>query len=388
MKSEKPQIEIADIFRDYGHLLRRMPMHHHKAVQAIKNCRTAVLGGHALACNSCEFTKNAYNSCRNRHCCKCGFTAQMKWIEKRTEELLDCQYFHVVFTLPSELREIILQNQEVCYNLLFKASSQTLKEVAATPKNLNAEVGCIGILHTWGQNLMDHPHIHFIVPGGGLAKDKSKWVSCKEDFLLPVKILSKVFKGKILDSFEKAFDNGKLNFSGSIEHLRAHINFESVIRDCAGKDFVVYSKKPFAGPQQVIKYLGQYTHRIAISNYRLVKVEDGKVYFKVRDRENPEKKKIMSLEVKEFMRRFLLHILPKGFVRIRHFGLLASRSKKTNVSLIRRLQGLKVETQKRMEQSWKEILKKAMGLDVDKCPSCLNGVLSKIKIFLPLLNSA
>lgn len=380
-------LEIADIFTEYGHLLGKMPLQHHKVIQAIKNCRTSVLGGHSLKCDSCDFSKNAYNSCRNRHCPKCGFTARTRWIEKRTEELFNCQYFHVVFTLPAELRQLMLQNQKLCYDILFKASSETLKEVAANPKNLGAEIGCIGVLHTWAQNLMDHPHIHFIVPGGGLSHDRSKWIKSRKDFFAPVRILSKVFRAKFLDHLESAYDKGKLKFTGSIEPLSSYSIFKPFIKSCASQEFVVYCKKPFAGPKQVINYLGQYTHRIAISNYRLIRVEDGQVYFKVRDKEAPGKKKITSLSAEEFMRRFLLHVLPKAFVRIRHFGLFGSRLKQKKISLVRDLQGIKKEVQTVLEESWKTLLKKVCAIDADKCPSCKTGLLVTARIFLPTLNT-
>jgi hypothetical protein len=382
-----PQLEIADIFRDHGHLLGRMPLSHHKVVSAIKNCRTDALGGHQLSCGSCDYTKNAYNSCRNRHCPKCGFTARTRWVEKRCEELLDCPYFHVVFTVPSELRPLILANQRLCYDILFEASSKTIKEVAKNPKNLNAEVGCIGVLHTWGQNLMDHPHIHFIVPGGGLSSDKKKWIKAKEKFLLPVKVLSKVFKAKLLELLKKKFDQNELKLERDLEYLQCPANFDSLLQLCAYKDFAVYCKQPFAGPKAVLKYLGEYTHRIAISNFRLVKVEDGRVYFKVRDNDNPGKKKVMSLEIKEFMRRFLLHVLPKGYMRIRYFGLLSNRFKKIKIEIIRQLQGMKKEAEAVLEKCWKTILKEAMGRDPDKCPCCSEGVLSVSKTFLPLIAS-
>ncbi len=388
MSYSKTNLEIADIFTDYGHLLGRMPLQHHKVVQAIKNCRTSVLGGHSLSCNSCDFNKNAYNSCRNRHCPKCGFTARTRWIEKRTEELFDCQYFHVVFTLPSELRALVLQNQKICYDLLFKAASATLKEVAANPKNLGAEIGCIGVLHTWAQNLLDHPHIHFIVPGGGLSRDKSKWIASKKDFFVPVRILSKVFRAKFLDSLENAFDENKLKFNELIAPLSAYNIFKPFVKSCAQKEFIVYCKKPFAGPKQVINYLGQYTHRIAISNYRLVKVQDGNVYFRVRDKDSPGKKKVMCLAVQEFMRRFLLHVLPKSFVRIRHFGLLGSRLKKVKVAIVRSLQGLATEMQKKLEENWKSLLKKVCAIDADKCPQCKTGHLITTRQFLPTLSTA
>jgi hypothetical protein len=387
MKTTKPDIEIATIFRDYDHLLGRLPRQHHKVIQAIKNCRTEVLGGHQLECNSCDYTKNAYNSCRNRHCPKCGFTARTRWIEKRCDELLDCPYFHVVFTIPSELRLLFLMNQKLCYNFLFEASSKTIKEVAKNPDNLGAEVGSIGVLHTWGQNLMNHPHIHFIVPGGGLSSDRKMWVKVDEKFLLPVKILSKVFKAKLLDLLELAYKEDKFNLISDLERFKCPAQFDDLIKSCAYKNFIVYCKKPFAGPQAVIKYLGGYTHRIAISNFRLVKIEEDRVYFKVRDKSDPSKKKIMSLDVKEFMRRYLLHVLPKGFVRIRHFGLLANRYKKVKVEIIRKLQGLKQQLQDAIEKTWKEVLIEAIGKDPDKCPSC-SGVLGVRRDFTPLISSA
>lgn len=374
MKTNKHQFEIADIFRDYGRLLGRLPLAHHKVIQAIKNCRTKVLGGHEYECKSCNYTQNLYNSCRNRHCPKCGFTARTKWIEKRNAELLDCPYFHVVFTIPSELRALFLANQKLCYTMLFEASSKTIKEVAKSPENLNAEVGSIGVLHTWGQNLMNYPHVHFIVPGGGLSPDKKKWIKSDEKFLLPVRVLSKVFKAKLLDLLETAYDEDKFNLSYDLERYQCPAQFEELIKSCVYKDFAVYCKRPFAGPQSVIKYLGQYTHRIAISNFRLVKIEDERVYFKVRDNNNPGEKKVMSLHVKEFMRRFLLHILPKGFVRIRHFGLLANRYKKVKVVIIRQLQGVKESLKIALEKTWKNFLLEVTGKDPDKCPAC-SGVL-------------
>jgi len=384
----KHQLEIADIFNDYDHLLEKVRPEQHKVIQAIKNCRTAVLGGHSLKCNTCEFEKNAYNSCRNRHCPRCGFTARTRWIEKRTEELLDCPYFHVVFTVPSELRALMLRNKEVCYNILFKAASETLKEVAASPKQLGAEIGCIGVLHTWSQSLIDHPHVHFIVPGGGLSKNKTKWITCGENYLLPVKILSNVFRGKFLQMIEKVNDESKLKFVGQIEHLWHPGIFKDLLLDCAAKDFVVYAKRPFAGPEAVLKYLGQYTHRIAISNYRLVKIKDGNVYFKVRDKKNPGQSKVMALEVKEFMRRFLLHVLPKAFVRIRHFGLLGNRLKKLKIAIIRKLQGLKEKVIEQVAESWKELLRRTKDIDADKCPNCEAGQMIPIRYFFLSLNTA
>ena len=382
---EMPHFEVADIFHQFGHLLGRMPRDHWKVVQAIKNCRTSVLGGHRLRCKGCEFTQDSYNSCRNRHCPKCQFTSRMKWVEKRTDELLPCQYFHVVFTLPRELSSLIQCNKKLCYDLLFKAASQTLKEVAANPKNLGADIGFIGVLHTWSQTLMDHPHIHFIVPGGGLSKDGRKWIECKKNYFLPVKILSTVFRGKMLSLIEKSFN--KFEFPGIIEALKSESEFKALLRKAASKDWVVYSKETFAGPEQVINYLGQYTHRIAISNYRLIKLEGEMVHFKYRDPDDPKKKKVMVLHVKEFMRRFLLHVLPQGYMRIRHFGILGNRFKKAKIALIRYLKGVKDKAQQHISDCWKELVKKWTPIDPDLCPKCKATGLVHTKTFRSILSS-
>ncbi|MFH1721707.1 MAG: IS91 family transposase [Candidatus Altiarchaeota archaeon] len=383
----KPNLEVADIFNQFGHLLGPLPRNQRKVVQDIKNCRTSVLGGHNLKCDQCEYQKNSYNSCRNRHCSKCQFMAQVRWIEKRKEDLLPCQYFHVVFTVPSQLNPLILRNKKDSYNILFKAASETLKEVAENPKRLGADIGFIGVLHSWGQNLLDHPHIHFIVPGGGLNKKKTKWLPCKKNYFLPVQVLSKVFRGKVLNYFEKAFTNKKLSFMGQIEYLSSYANFKELLITCASKEWVIYSKESFDGPKQVINYLGQYTHRIAISNYRLVKVENERVFFKVRDRDNPKKKKTMSVHGKEFMRRFLLHVLPPRYVRIRHFGLLGNRLKKMKIDIIRRLQGIKEKIKEQLKQTWKELLETFTGIDADLCPKCMKGCLIRTRRIIPVVNS-
>ncbi len=382
----KPNIELADIFRQFGHLLGPLPKAERKVIQAIKNCRTSILGGHKSTCDSCDYEKKQYNSCRNRHCPKCQFLTRSEWIEKRSKDLLPCQYFHVVFTLPSELRPLILRNKEIGYRLLLKAASETLKEVAANPKNLGAEIGCIAVLHTWAQNLIDHPHVHFIVPGGGLNKDK--WRPCKRNYFLPVKILSQVFRAKILKGFRAAFDDNELTFPGKIAYLEAAANFQNLLSGCAGKEFVVYSKETFAGPEQVINYLGQYTHRIAISNYRLVKIEGEMIEFKVRDRSDPTNKKTMRLHVKEFMRRFLSHVLPKGFVRIRHYGLLGNRNKKQKLAIIRQIHGMTSSTTTAVKEVWKDLLYRLTGIEADRCPKCKLGRMIENTFFEQLINSS
>jgi hypothetical protein len=383
----KPKLEVADVFNKFGHLLGSLPRDQIKVIKDIKSCRTAALGGHMMKCDACEHEKNIYNSCRSRHCPKCQFLGQTKWIDRRKDDLLPCQYFHVIFTAPEELRPLILRNKKVAYDILFKAASQTLKEIAADPVHLGAEIGCIGILHTWSQVLLDHAHIHFIVPGGGLNKNMTNWLKCRKDYLAPVEILSSVFKGKLLEFFRDAFDEGQLKFMGKIEHLCSFPIFQDLLSTCASKDFVVFSKESFAGPEQVIKYLGQYTHRIAISNFRLVKLEGENVFFKYRNRKDATKKKVMSLHVKEFMRRFLLHVLPKGYVRIRHFGLLGSRFKKIKLSIIRRIKGVKEKIKKKLKENWKVVLKEATGINVDTCPKCKKGTLHIIKGLTPIPNS-
>ncbi|MBF0299132.1 MAG: IS91 family transposase [Oligoflexia bacterium] len=387
---EKPKIEVADIFNQFGHLMDPLSKEQYKVVQDIKNCRTKVLGGHSLECSECNFTKNEYNSCRNRHCPKCQYLSRIKWIEKRKEDLLLCQYFHVVFTIPDDLNPLILQNKEVCYNILFKASSKTLKEVAANPKNLGAEIGFFGILHTWAQNLIDHPHIHFIVPGGGFGK-KDEWISCKKDYLLPVQILSVVFRGKFLNYLELAYKENKLKFLGQVEHLKEANNFKKLLAITTKHDWVVYAKEPFAGPEQVINYLGQYTHRIAISNYRLEKIEDGKVSFKCRDNSDKNKKKIVTLDGTEFIRRFLLHVLPKRFVKIRHFGFLGNRLRKEKLPLYRKLHNIAEKVTAELDElkiDWKENFKALSGIDLNICPVCKKGIMIEKQLLPGVLNSS
>lgn len=381
-----PRLEIADLFLMFGDQLRGLLPEHYKVMNAIKNCRTKVLGGHLLQCNSCSYQKKVYNSCRNRHCPKCMFLTKLKWIDKRKQDILPCSYFHVVFTLPYELRKIILLNKEVCYNLLFKASSEALKKVTRDSKTLNGEIGFIGVLHTWSQSLIDHPHIHYIVPGGVLRQQK--WITSSEKYLLPVEALSEVFMGIFLKSLRKLFDDGELNLTGDIEYLSHYANFQELLTTCSQVDWVVYCKRPFAGPEQVINYLGSYTHRIAISNYRLVGLEGDEVIFKIRDKNSPGKSKTMRLKGREFLRRFLLHVLPKGFMRIRHFGLLGNRLKKEKIEIIRKLENIAVELINNSDLVWQELLKIAIGIDINLCPSCKTGELITVGEIKEMLNSA
>lgn len=333
---DRPNIEVADIFREYSHLLTGLSKEQWKVVNAIINCRTEALGGHISECSKCDYKDQSYNSCRNRHCPKCQYNKKEKWVQRRVEELIPVDYFHTVFTIPHELNPLILQNKRICYELLFRAVSETLKEVAENPKYLGAKVGFFSILHTWGQSLVEHPHIHVVIPSGGINQEKKTWVKTKKKFLLPVKVLSIVFRGKYLSFLEKEHRSGNIKFHGRCEYLKEEKDFKTLLKSTTKKNWVVYIKKSFAGPKQVLNYLGNYTHRIAISNYRIKKIEAGKVHFLIRDYADNNKNKVMVLDVVEFMRRFLLHVLPRGFVRIRHYGILGSRFKKINIELARK----------------------------------------------------
>jgi len=365
-------VEVADIFRQYGEDYRRahrMPLHHLRAMRAIEVCRTATLGGHRYE-YSCGHVDISYNSCRNRHCPKCQTLQKEKWIESRCEDLLPVQYFHVVFTIPSELNPLVIMNQRIMYTILFRSVSETLLELSGNPKHLGACIGFIGILHTWGQNLMDHPHIHCVVPGGGLSPDRTRWISCKKGFFIPVKVMSSLFRGKFLDYLKDSFESGELIFPGGIGHLMNPKTFEVFRRRFYHKKWVVYCKPPFDGAEGVLQYLGRYTYRIAISNNRILKVQDGNVSFRWRDYADGDKQKAMTLKADEFIRRFLLHVLPPRYVRIRHFGLLANRSRKDNIALCRKLIGSckTVTKEKDKPETWQDRLLRICGIDINTCP--------------------
>jgi hypothetical protein len=375
------RIEVGEIFREYGHLLGKISRDQRKVVNALINCRTSALGGHISKCNRCSHTDQSYNSCRNRHCPKCQFSKQIKWVDQRAKELLAVDYFHVVFTLPHELNPLILQNKKVCYDILFKSVSETLKEVAKNPKNLGANIGFFSILHTWGQKLTEHPHIHVVVPSGGLSPDKRKWISCRENYFLPIKILNLAFRAKFLEYLKGAFDIDKLAFRGRIIQLENRSNFGSLISTVRAKEWIVYAKKPFSGPSQVLNYLGKYTHRIAISNYRILKLEDGVVSFSYKDYGDDSKKKIMKLDVKEFMRRFLLHVLPRGYVRIRHYGILGNKYKKENIercNFLLRAKPKKLGTVK-VTETIEDLIKRTTGVDITICKICNSGTMENFQ---------
>ena len=384
---EAGQLEVADIFRRYGPDYRNahpMPANRLRAMSAIETCRTADLGGHVDECSHCGTKVISYNSCRNRHCPKCQFLKKEQWIEARAKDLLPITYFHVVFTIPDILNPLVLRNQEVFYNLLFTAVSETLRELSEDPKRLGAEIGFISILHTWGQNLMDHPHIHNIVTGGGLSRDGRKWKSSKKDFFLPVKVMSKLFRGKVIAYLKKLRLENKLVYPGGVSHLASPGAFNALISDLYKKKWVVYCKPPFDGTKGVLEYLGRYTHRIAISNHRIVKMEDDKVSFRWRDYADNNKTKVMTVDADEFIRRFLLHVLPDRFVKIRHYGLLGNRCRGKKLGRCREL--LAAAAPDAMEQkaeTWQEVLLRLTGIDVGKCPACGERTMHTIETIQP-----
>jgi hypothetical protein len=356
-------------------------------MSAIEECRTAALGGHKDRCDNddCGHIKLSYNSCRNRHCPKCQTLRKEKWIEARSEDLLPIPYFHVVFTLPSKLNPLVIMNQKVLYNLLFRSVSETLVELSNNPEHLGARIGFIAILHTWGQNLMGHPHIHCVVPGGGLSNDGNHWVSSRKKFFIPVKVMSKLFRGKFLDYLKKSFEAGELIFPGGISHLSKPAYFEAFRRQFNYKKWFVYCKPPFNGAEGVLQYLGRYTHRIAISNNRILNMHDGEVSFRWRDYADGDTQKTMTVKADEFIRRFLLHVLPPRYVRIRHFGLLANRSCKDNIALCRELLGdcKTITKEKDKPETWQQQLLRICGIDVSICPVCKKGRMIMVEGLLP-----
>jgi hypothetical protein len=363
--------EIADIFRWNLDKLLNYSKQQWKAVNAIISCRTNRLGGHILKCPECAHIKYLYHSCRNRHCPKCGSLAKARWLENRMNEILPVEYYHVVFTLPSQLNLIVRYNERLLYNLLFQTVKETLLEAGKNPDNLGAEIGFLAVLHTWGQNLLDHPHIHCVVPGGGLSKDRSRWINCKKGFFISVKKLSRLFRGKFLYYLKRNYKNNRLKLAGKIEYLKNRLLFQSLINDLYCQEWVVYSKKPFSNPKKVFDYIGRYTHRIAITNNRLVSLKNNKVGFRWKDYKDGNKIKIMNLTVNEFMRRFLLHVLPDRFVRIRSYGILSNRSSEKLKSCKKYLKVKEKERKK--PEPWYELFLKLTGVDIRLCESCHIG---------------
>jgi hypothetical protein len=340
----RPALEVADIFRDHGPAWRKANAGHVslgqlKVMSAIESCRTAALGGHVARCEDCSHTLIAYNSCRNRHCPKCQGTAAREWLEEREAELLPAPYFHLVYTLPGPIADIAYQNKAVIYDILFKASAETLITIAADPKHLGAWIGLTSVLHTWGSALTHHPHVHIIVPGGGISLDGKRWVSCRPGFFLPVRALSRLFQRLFLEKLFAAHEAGRLHFFGDHAALAERKAFAAYLRPLRRREWVVDSKRPFGGPQAVLAYLSRYTHRVAISNSRLISFDDASVTFKWKDYRinGRERFKMMTLDAHEFIRRFLIHVLPAGFHRIRHYGLFASAKRAEKIAQARQL---------------------------------------------------
>jgi len=368
------KIELADIFRSLdASFVDSLPAAQRRVVQDIVDCRTAALGGHLEQCDQCGYQQIAYNSCANRHCPKCQAAARAKWMQARAEELLPVEYYHVIFTLPEQLSPLALQNKRVIYDLLFRATSETLLEIAADPQHLGAEIGFFAVLHTWGQTLQHHPHLHCVIPGGGLSADNSQWMACRPGFFLPVKVLSRLFRGKFIAYLCKARDRNQLAFAGQLSHLAEAEEFDRWARALRSMEWVVYAKPPFGGPPQVLKYLARYTHRVAISNGRLLELNDDQVTFSYKDYAEGNATKTMTLKTQEFARRFLLHVLPRGFVRIRYYGFLANCRRAEMLEQCRRL----LPAAKTEPESVNEVQPDGDQSDLSSapktCPSCRQG---------------
>lgn len=366
-------VEMQEIMKKYGKEYKekhKLMPYIQKAMKAIEECRTEKLGYHEDVCDECGYKKISYNSCRNRNCPKCQSIAREKWIYKREAELLNVKYFHVVMTIPQELYRIAKQNEVKVYNILFKAAAETLEELAKDKKYLGAEIGFMEVLHTWGQTLVYHPHVHIIIPGGGIDK-MGKWRNSKKKFFIPVKVISRKFRGKFLYYLKKE----KLEFYGENEYLENKENFEELMAKMYTKEWVSYCKPPFKDAKNVIRYLGRYTHRVAISNSRIIKEEKGEITFKYRDYKDNKEIKEMTITAEEFIRRFLLHILPPKFMKIRHYGILGNRNKKTKLAICKKLTNTTTANFeiKQLEISTLEILKKTLGVNFNLCPVCHKG---------------
>jgi hypothetical protein len=364
--------EVADVVHRFGNALLlegAVTPARRRVMRALVACRTARLGGHVEACDSCDYRRITYNSCRNRHCPKCQGSRQAQWLEDRAGDLLPVEYFHVVFTVPEEVSALALQNKRVLYEILFHASASTLQTIAADERHLGAEIGFLSVLHTWSQDLRHHPHVHCVVPGGGLTRDGS-WVACRPGFFLPVRVLGAMFRGKFVAQLRAAFERGKLRFQGELQRLGERAAFAELLDSLMQKSWVVYSKPPFGGPVQVLKYLARYTHRVAIGNRRILAIDDSGVTFRWRDRANGDRARTMKLDGVEFLRRFLLHVLPRGFARIRHYGLLGNRKRTAKLAACRLLLGAPMPAPATVDVVPFEIAD-------DRCPACRSGRLTR-----------
>ena len=379
------QTELANIFREYSQSYRKdhsVSTEQSKVIGAIEVCKTKKLGGHLQQCNSCGYEHPVYNSCGNRHCPKCQALPKARWLVARKTELLPVSYFHNVFTLPHELNPLARCNKKVIYDILFASVSQTLQTFGKNPKNgLGGQMGFLAILHTWDQKLLEHIHLHCVIPAGALSFDKKQWIHTKyPDYLFPIEALSEVFRGKFVDALKKAFANGEFIFPGQCAKFETEKGFLNLIAELWKNDWVVYSKPPFAGPEQVLEYLGRYTHRIAISNNRIKSVKNGQVIFSYRDRRNNNQLKERSLPADEFIRRFLLHVLPDSYMKIRHFGFFSNSCRKKNIALCKQILGVADDLAKIPEQNIEELMLSLTGKDITKCPRCKTGKLITYRV--------
>ena len=384
----RPPLEVADIFRQHGHdfpFTQALLPEQRRVMRAIERCRTATLGGHVEQCDACGHQRIAYNSCRNRHCPKCQSLAKARWLQARLADLLPVEYFHVVFTLPEQLAAVALQNKRVVYNLLFAAASETLRTSAADARHLGADIGFLAVLHTWDQTLRHHPHLHCVVPGGGLSLDGKCWRSCRPGFFLPVNVLARLFRRLFLQGLACAYDKGKLSFHGACAFLTKPTAFNRLLKSVRAREWWVYAKPPFGGPAQVLAYLGRYTHRVAISNQRLLSLQNGKVTFNWRDRRHGEVESTLTLSADEFIRRFLLHVLPRGFQRIRQFGLLANR-RRDELARCRQLLGATDQMVESLGQDYKALYQTLTGTSLLQCPACRTGTMRFSSALVPLHN--
>jgi predicted Zn-ribbon and HTH transcriptional regulator len=376
--------ELADIFRQHGEryrATRRLPRQQLRVMRAIELCRTSALGGHAEKCSRCDYARNSYNSCRDRHCPKCQGADRFKWLESRQGELLPVEYFHVVFTLPEPIARIAFYNQKTVYGILFRAAAETLLTIARDPKHLGAEIGFFGILHTWGQNLLHHPHVHFVVPGGGIAPN-GQWVGCRPGFFLPVRVLSRLFRRLFLAAIHRAFENHQLEFFGELASLKDPVGFRTYLDPLRDAEWVVYAKKPFGGPQTAIQYLARYTHRVALSNDRILDVSQGRVTFRWKDYrcKDRHKTRTMTLDAEEFIRRFLIHTLPPGFQRIRYFGLMANRHRKDTLARCRQLLASEADQLLPSIAQCQAARRDLKMREPDRCPQCRAGILVRVAL--------
>jgi len=379
MKEQRRSPEVADIFRRYGQHYRHKNMvdaQQYKVMKRIELCRTAALGGHVEACDTCGHTRNAYNSCRDRHCPKCQTLVKERWLNNRKAELLPCPYFHTVFTLPHELNPLIMVNKPVMLALLFTAVKETLQVFARDPQwRIEGQLGFISVLHTWNQKLMDHVHLHCIIPAGALSFDRKKWIAARKKYLFRVQSLAKEFRKRYLTKLEKLYRKNSLSFYGRAARYRDEKQFLQLTERLRDTQWITYAKQPFGGPEQVLEYLGRYTHRVALTNNRVLAVDDAGVQFRYRDRSDDNKEKVLAVGGEEFIRRFLLHVLPRGFTKIRYFGFLAHANKNICIPLIRALIDTIKDYAEKLVESVQEMMQRLTGVDIGCCPKCGQGTM-------------